>query len=43
MASEKTVTTVTVEKANKDGFNRGRRNYTSKTTSASREPVARRY
>ena len=43
VASEKTVTTATAQKTNKGEINRGRRNYICKPTSASREPVARRY
>ena len=40
VASEKTVTTATAQKTKKYEINRGRRNYVSKQTSVSREPVA---
>ena len=43
MASRKTVTTATAQKTRKHEINRGRRNYVREQTSASREPVARRY
>ena len=43
VASEKAVATVTAEKINKYETNRERRSYINKSTSASREPVARRY
>ena len=43
MASGNTVTTATAQKTKKYEINRGRRNYVREQTSASKEPVARRY
>ena len=43
VAREKTVTTAAAQKTKKYEINRGRRNYVREQTSASKEPVPRRY